>query len=281
MAKTALVTGASRGIGKQISLALADAGFDVAIAARTLRSTDKTLDHSVSIHKKDERPLPGSLEETAALIEAKGRKALPVAMDLTDIPSVEAAIAKIQAEWGTPDLIVHNGRFIGPGLMDTILDTPLDNYRKFVEAHAVAPIRITQLTLGDMIARGSGTVVTISSGAGTDFYPAGYPGKGGAGLGYRLGKSSGHTLVGSILAEASSAGVRAFNVDPGFVRTERNEVMAKENGFDPNLGAPPQAIGAVIAWIATNPESDAYQRQDNEAQKLAVELNLYPDWRNG
>jgi NAD(P)-dependent dehydrogenase (short-subunit alcohol dehydrogenase family) len=281
MAKTALVTGASRGIGKQIAIALADAGFDVAVAARTVRSTDPTLDHSVSVHKVDNRPLPGSLEETAQIIEAKGRKALMVAMDLTDIPSVEAAIATVKAEWGVPDLIVHNGRYIGPGLMDSIVDTPLDNFRKFVEAHAIAPIRITQLTLPDMIARGSGTVITISSGAGTDWYPSGKPGAGAPGLGYRLGKASGHTLVGSILSEASDAGVRAFNLDPGFTRTERNEQMAKDNGFDPNMAAPAEAIAAVAVWMANDPASDAYQRLNNEGQVLALELSLYPDWRKG
>jgi NAD(P)-dependent dehydrogenase (short-subunit alcohol dehydrogenase family) len=280
MAKKALVTGASRGIGKAISLALADAGFDVAIAARTVASNEAPRDYSVSVHKVDTRPLPGSLEETAALIREKGREALPVAMDLTDLATVEAAIAKVHDAWGALDLVVNNGRHIGPGLMDTIADTPIAEYRKFLEAHGVAPIRITQLTLPPMLARGSGTHITISSGAGYDWYPTHQPGKGGAGLGYRIGKAAGHTLVGSILVEHSAAGIRAFNVDPGFVRTERNEVMAREAGFDPNTAAPPAAIAAVVAWMATNSEADYLQREDNEAQKLAVELNLYPDWRS-
>jgi NAD(P)-dependent dehydrogenase (short-subunit alcohol dehydrogenase family) len=117
------VTGASRGIGKAIAVALAENGFDVAVAARTLRAEDPTLEHSQTVHKVDTRPLPGSVEETAAEIEAAGRAARPLMMDLTDLATVEAATTKLLDEWGGVDLVVHNGRHIGPGLMDTIQDT--------------------------------------------------------------------------------------------------------------------------------------------------------------
>jgi NAD(P)-dependent dehydrogenase (short-subunit alcohol dehydrogenase family) len=275
----ALVTGASRGIGKAIAIALAEAGYDVAVAARTLRKGEPTRDHSVSIHNADTRPLPGSLEETAEAITAAGQQALLLQMDLTDQASVEKAIAQLLDEWGGVDVVVNDGRHIGPGLMDTILDTPLEQYRLFVEAHAISPIRIAQLLLPNMIARGGGTFVTISSGAATEFYPGGYPGKGGSGLGYRIGKSAGHTLVGNLLSEHGSEGIRAFNVDPGLVGTERNTPDLIELGFDPKTSAPPAAIGAAVAWIVSSPEADELQRQDNEAQKLAVERGLYPDWR--
>jgi NAD(P)-dependent dehydrogenase (short-subunit alcohol dehydrogenase family) len=272
---TALVTGASRGIGKAISIALAEAGFDVAVASRTLRKGDPTQEHSQTVHKKDTRPLPGSLEETAEEIEALGRKALPLKMDLTDRAQVEQAVADLLEAWGTPDVVVNNGRHIGPGLMDLIVDTPIDEYAKFVEAHAVSPIRIAQLLLPGMIERGSGTFVTISSGAGTNFYPEGPR----PGLGYRLGKASGHTLVGSLLSEYGDKGIRAFNVDPGFVLTERNSLDVEEFGFDPAWAGPPAAVGAAVVWLVTSSEGDALQRQDNHAQPLALERNLYPDWR--
>ena len=147
MTGKALVTGASRGIGKAIAVSLAEAGFDMALAARTLNAGDPTQEHSQTVHKKDTRPLPGSIEETASIVEAAGRNALPLKLDLTDLASVDAAMDRLLSEWGGVDLIVHNGRHIGPGLMDNILDTPIEQYPLFLMAHGVAPIRITATTV--------------------------------------------------------------------------------------------------------------------------------------
>ena len=275
MSDRALVTGASRGIGKAIAIALAEHGFDVAVAARTVRAGESTRDHSQTVHKFDARPLPGSVEETAAEIEARGQRALPIMLDLTDLATVEAATARVLEEWGGVDVVVHNGRHIGPGLMDTIVDTPIEQYPLFLMAHGVAPIRITQMVLPGMLARGRGTFVTVSSGAGYDFYPESSR----PGLGYRIGKAAGHTLVGSILAEHGHQGIRAFNVDPGFVLTERNSLDVEELGFDPSWAGPPPAIGAAVAWLVTSPDADDLQRTDIEAQPLVLDRGLYPDWR--
>lgn len=276
MSPKALVTGGSRGIGKAIALALAEAGYDVAVAARTLRATDPTQEHSQTVHKKDLRPLPGSVEETCALIEERGQKSLALKMDLTDLSQVESACDELLAQWGGVDVVVNNGRHIGPGLMDSILDTPIEQYPLFVMAHGVAPIRIAQKLLPPMIAQGEGTFVTISSGAGYDFYPEGAN----PGLGYRIGKASGHTLVGSIQAEHRDQGIMAFNVNPGFVLTERNSLDAEEFGFDPAWAGPPGAVGAAVVWLVTSPDAVAMQRQNIDAQPLALEKNLYPDWRS-
>ena len=142
-------------------------------------------------------------------------------------------------------------------------------------AHGVAPIRIVQLLLPGMLERGRGTFVTTSSGAGYDFYPSGAR----PGLGYRIGKAAGHTLVGSILAEHGADGIRAFNVNPGFVLTERNSLDADEFGFAAASAGPPEAVGAAIAWLVSSPEADPLQRSNVDAQDLALERGLYPDWR--
>jgi NAD(P)-dependent dehydrogenase (short-subunit alcohol dehydrogenase family) len=161
--------------------------------------------------------------------------------------------------------------------MDTILDTPIEQYSHYLMAHSVAPIRISQLLLPGILKRGGGTFVTVSSNAGYDWYPAFLR----PGLGYRLGKAAGHALAGSLQAEYGDEGVRAFNVNPGFTLTERNSLDAEEFGFDPRIACPPAAVATGIVWLITSPDADELQRQNIEAQDLVLERNLYPDWRAG
>src|SRR3954463_6782417 len=115
----AFVTGASRGIGKACAISLAGAGFDVACTARSQQEGEER-EHSSTVHKTDRRPLPGSLATTAAAIESTGRRALSVPADLLDRASLEAAVATTLAEWGHIDLLLNNGRYIGPGHMDSL-----------------------------------------------------------------------------------------------------------------------------------------------------------------
>lgn len=272
MERRALVTGASRGIGKAIAVALADTGFDVAIAARTVRPGERR-DNSLTVHRVDDRPLPGSLTETAADIEQRGRRVLLLPLDLTDRSAVEAAGRRVLDEWGGADVVVHNGRYLGPGLMDVFFDTPLSAYEKFIEAHAIAPIVLTKLLLPGMLERGVGTIVTITSSSAYRIPPA-PAGRGGWGHAYAVGKAAGHQLVPILHAEFASRGLRAFNVEPGFVATERNQIVSKDFGHDPVKGAPPSLIGTVVAWVVTSPEADSYRGQTISAQELARERGL-------
>jgi NAD(P)-dependent dehydrogenase (short-subunit alcohol dehydrogenase family) len=271
--KRALVTGASRGIGKAVALALADAGYDVAVTARTLRKGQP-------VHTEHENAYAGSLEETAEAIAELGRRALPLQCDLTDEHDVDRAIGALLSEWGGVAVAVHAGRHVGPGLMDPILDTPLDAYRRYVEAHAIAAIRIAQLLLPPMLAAGHGTFVMISSDAALRYYPHTPPGRGNSGLAYRVGKAAAHMLVGGLLAEHAGDGIRAFNVDPGLVLTERNSAAMTRTGFDPTMAAPPAVIGATVTWLVENPDADALMRTDVTAQDLALSHGLYPRWRD-
>jgi NAD(P)-dependent dehydrogenase (short-subunit alcohol dehydrogenase family) len=270
--KVAFVTGASRGIGRACSISLAQAGFDVVITARTVAPGERR-EHSVTVHESDTQPLPGSLQETAAIIEETGQRSLIVPMDLLDRASVGAGMTVALERWGPIDLLLHNGRYVGPGMMDVILDTPIDAYEKFLEAHVIAQLTLTKMALPGMLERGSGTIITMGSGAGYTDPPA-PAGQGGWGLGYGIAKAASHRLVGHLKVEFAGRGIRAFNVDPGYVRTERNQSVS--DGLDHSTGAPPEAIGAVIAWLASSPDADPLHGAMVIAQDLCRESGLYP-----
>lgn len=274
-APVALVTGASRGIGRAVAVALAEAGFDVAITARTEQEGERR-EHSSTVRASDTSPLPGSLASTAAQIAAAGREALAVPADLLDLASVGAALDRVLEEWGRVDVVVNNGRYVGPGHMDRFLDTPIELIEKHLVANAVAPLHVLQRVLPGMLERGSGTVITITSGAGIADPPA-PAGAGGWGMGYAVSKGAVHRVLGVLAVEHAGSGIRFFNLSPGGVATERLRADMAEFGFDGRGWAPPELIGAVVAWLATSEEA-ASLPVELEAQELSRERGLYPEW---
>lgn len=274
--RTAFVTGASRGIGKAIAIELADAGYDVAITARTVHEGD-AREHSSTLKRSDTSPLPGSLDSTADLVRAAGRECLTVPADLLDHPSLVSAADAVLARWGHVDVLVNNGRYVGPGHMDLVLDTPVRILRDHLEANVLAPVVLVKALVPQMIDRGSGTVVNITSGAGYSDPPAA-AGAGGWGLGYGSSKAAMHRIAGILALETAGTGVRAFNVQPGFIATERIAQDMASFGFDASSGAPAAVVGKVCRWLLESPDADARNGQNIEAQELCSELGLLPGW---
>ncbi len=275
--RVALVTGASRGIGKAIAVHLARAGFDVAIGARTLHDGEGR-EHSSTVARSDTRALPGSLDATAALIDGAGGRALAVYLDLLDRASLGAAVATVLERWGRIDVLVNNGRYVGPGHMDRILDTPVDLLDRHLEANVMAPVILAKLIVPQMVERGGGTVINLASASGVADPPA-PAGAGGWGLGYGMSKAALHRMAGMLALELGDRGIRAYNMSPGFIATERIAIDMAEFGFDASAGAPPDVVGAVAAWLVTAPQAEAPNGTWIEAQKVCRELDLLPGWR--
>jgi NAD(P)-dependent dehydrogenase (short-subunit alcohol dehydrogenase family) len=275
-AKVAFVTGASRGIGKAIAVHLARAGFDVAISARTLHEGE-AREHSSTVTRSDTTPLPGSLDVTAELIEKEGRRAFSVVMDLTDRSTLAPAVDAVLEEFGRIDVLVNNGRYIGPGHMDQLLDTPVELLDLHLEANVMAPVILTKLVLPQMLQRGDGYIVVLTSGAGASDPPA-PAGSGGWGLGYAMSKGAVHRLAGIVAVELGDRGIVGFNLHPGFVTTERILIDMAPFGFDGSTGAPPDVIGAAAAWLVSDPDARALNGQWIEGQELCAERNLLPGW---
>ena len=272
--KVALVTGASRGIGKASAIALARAGFDVAIGARTVHEGE-----GVDDARPDRGALPGSLDATAADVEAAGRRALPLCMDLHDHPSLDEAAERALAEWGRIDVLVNNAVDTGPGSMTRFEDTPIEDFERKLAANCIAQLVLIKAVLPTMVDAGGGRIVNITSAVAVNDPPA-PAGEGGWGLAYAASKAAFHRTAGALAVEFGPRGILAFNVEPGMVLTEKMERNQREMGLEGRYpAAPPSVPASVVAWLATDPDAAALNGQTFTAQRVARERGLHPDWR--
>ncbi len=134
--KVAIITGASRGMGKQMALRLAKRGVNVVLAARTVSA--------------NESEWPGSLTETANEIRALGVDAIPVKCDLTIRKDVENLCHTALDKYGRVDYLLNNARYVGEGHFDTFLNISFDLWDKYLAANVMAPIIASEdLPAGD------------------------------------------------------------------------------------------------------------------------------------
>jgi len=166
--------------------------------------------------------------------------------------------------------------YIGPGHMDLFMDTPIELLEKQIYANVIAPLIINKYLLPGMIARGSGTLINISSASGYAS-PTKPAGQGGWGMGYGVSKAAFHRVAGFLATELGEKGIRCFNVQPNLIATERIGADMAEFGIA-NVGAPADVIGAMCAWLVTDPEADQYNGQNIEAQFFVHERGLLPGW---
>ena len=198
--RVAFVTGASRGIGKAAAIALAEAGLDVVITGRTVREGEGVDDSDGA-----GRPIPGSLETTAQAIEATGRRALPVVMDLHDRSTLDAAVQRAIDAWGHIDVLVNNAIDTGPGDMTRFEDTPVELLEAKLAANVVSQIVLIKSVLPGMLERGGGTVVNVTSAVAV-IDPQAPTGEGGWGAAYAM---SAAPLEGSMETWKKSRRVRS------------------------------------------------------------------------
>ncbi len=272
--RRALVTGATRGIGRAAAMALASAGWDVAVTGRTVRRGEGRDDSDTG----DGRTLPGSLEETGEEVRPAGGRCLELVADLHDRRGLLAAVDRVMGEWGGIDLLVNNAVDTAPGSMVPIVDLTVAQLESKLAANAVAPFVLIQAVLPGMLASGGGTIVNVTSHTATAD-PPGPVGQGGWGVAYAASKAAAHRYAPLLAVELGDQGIRAYNLDPGYVETERQLVNASALGLVGHYrGAPPSVPAAAIAWLVDHPE--AFDNgQTVRAQKLALVEGLHADWR--
>ncbi|MGE5596280.1 MAG: SDR family NAD(P)-dependent oxidoreductase, partial [Hyphomicrobiales bacterium] len=146
--KVVVVTGASRGIGKEIAEVFAAEGGRVICAARTVH--------------EGEHPLEGSLEATIAEIKKAGGEATAVAADISEYENCVKLVEEAHRIYGPVDVLVNNAALT---YFIPIVDYPINKWHRSFQVNFHAPFYLSQLVLKDMVPRKSGSIVNISSGA--------------------------------------------------------------------------------------------------------------------
>ncbi|WP_329223565.1 SDR family NAD(P)-dependent oxidoreductase [Streptomyces sp. NBC_01485] len=236
--KVAVVTGASRGVGRGIALALGAAGATVYVTGRSTRDGART------------EGLPGTVDTTAEEVTERGGKGIAVRCDHGVAADNEALAARIQADHGRLDLLVNNAwggyerssevRFDAP-----FWDQPMWRYGLF-ETSLRAQYDVTRRLVPLMLPQERGLVVGISFSDG-DIYLGQ--------VGYDVFKSASDRMCRGFAADLRKKGVAALSLHPGFVRTERVAAAWEAMGDGPaSVVHSPEYVGRAIAALLADPE---------------------------
>jgi 3-oxoacyl-[acyl-carrier protein] reductase len=259
MRKVALVTGATRGIGKACALSLARAGFDIVVTGRTLREGEGKVP-SGSAKDTRELSVPGSIESTVAAVRALGREALGLRLDILSRASIDEGLETVLASWGRVDVLVNNAIYQGPGLMYRFTEFTQEQLEACLLGTLINQVHLTRRLLPSMIAQGGGTVVCIGSVAGVGPPPVS-PAKGGWGFLYGASKSAFHRLAEFLHLEHHADGIRSFLVEPQMTVTDTMATVFGEqirSLVAAGRAFTPEVTGEVVAWLATHAEASAY-----------------------
>jgi NAD(P)-dependent dehydrogenase (short-subunit alcohol dehydrogenase family) len=214
----ALVTGASRGLGRALAEQLAAAGARVVAIAR----------HA------------GPLEDVVAGIRARGGAAHAIAADVADKDAVHRLAGQATALVGPIDLAIHNASTLGPTPLRLLLDTDCEDLAAVLETNLVGPFRLTRVIAGQMALRGRGTIVHVSSDAAVSAYP-----RWGA---YGVSKAAQDHLSRILAAELDGTGVRVLAVDPGEMDTEMH-AAAIPDADRAALTRPADVAAKIVAMV--------------------------------
>jgi NAD(P)-dependent dehydrogenase (short-subunit alcohol dehydrogenase family) len=215
----AIITGASRGLGRALAAGLADAGWRLVIDARGEQA----------------------LADTAAQLAGR-TEVVTVAGDVTD-EAHRAALVAAADRLGGADLLVNNAGILGPSPQPALADYPLPVLREVYEVNVVAPLGLIQRALPGLRERG-GAVINITSDAAVE----GYEGWGGYGSAKAALEQASRVLA------AEETGLRVWWVDPGDLRTQMHqEAFPGEDISDRPL--PETAVPAFLRLLETRPSS--------------------------
>lgn len=227
--KTAIVTGASRGIGAATARELAKQGAKVVLGARSL----------------------GAIEELASALQNDGHAAVARQADVANYEDVEGLVQTAQDSFGTVDILVNNAGIINP--IARISDSSPDAWSRVVDVNLKGVYHGLRAALPVMEAQGSGIIVNISSGAATSALEGWSH--------YCATKAGALSLTRCADKEYGDRGIRVVGLSPGSVATDM-QVAIRASGInpvsqlDPSVHIPAEWAARAVAWLCTDEAAD-------------------------
>lgn len=225
--QVAVVTGASRGIGRQIAIDFAKAGADVVVTARSSENAPSKL--------------PGTIEDTAHEVEAQGRRALAIPMDVTSEEQIGEMAQRTLKEFGRCDILVNNAAISAPAPFH---ETPLKRWDLVMKVNLRGPVMCMQAFLPSMIERKSGRIINISSILAEEVIPPM--------VSYSVSKVALEKLT-----QYAGVELRQYGIPVNCLRIEMSIAtegwMYRNPGMDFSDWEKPDAASEATLWIATQP----------------------------
>ena len=252
--KIAIVTGASRGLGKNMAVELAREGCHVVVAARSEQETDPKL--------------PGTIHATAEELRSLGVRALAVRTDVTDEESVRSMVQAALDEFGRIDILINNAGVMSPG---RLWEIPLKRWDLVMRVNVRGPVLCCQAVLPHMIERREGVVINISSIAADQ--------QGAANTSYSVTKQALRKLSEGLAEEVKEYNIRVFSLSPeGLVITPGTMYhrLPEQVPSGPFVESP-EAMGHAAVFLCSDKEASSLSGQHFYSRALLRERGLWDE----
>ncbi|WP_286230370.1 SDR family NAD(P)-dependent oxidoreductase [Neobacillus mesonae] len=221
--KVVMITGASKGLGRALTLAFAKAGAKLAICARSEENLLKVKEEAVQL----------------------GAEVLAVTADVSLPRDVERFVAMTEEAYGHIDVLINNASILGPSPMPLLLDYSEEDFAEVLRVNAVSPFLVTRRVIPGMLERDQGSIINVTSEAGH----VGYAGWGA----YGISKFAVEGLTQTWADELSETNVRVNMVDPGEMDTDMHRLAVPDCDYQL---AKPEEVVDIFLYLASDQSSE-------------------------
>jgi NAD(P)-dependent dehydrogenase (short-subunit alcohol dehydrogenase family) len=214
-----MITGASKGLGKALTVAFAKRGAKLVLCARNEQQ----------------------LSEVAIEAKALGAEVLHIVADIAAVKDVECLVASAETHFGKIDVLINNASILGPSPMPFLLDYPEEDFGEVIQVNTVGMFLVTRRVMASMLQHNHGSVINLTSEAGN----VGYAGWGA----YGVSKFAVEGLTQIWADEVSETGVRVNMVDPGEMNTSMHALAIPDCDYEL---AEPEDVVDVFIYLASN-----------------------------